>query len=112
MELIVVLGAQSGFFDLPQQFLMRLAMLGGSGEPMRVHELLLTGEVHAGKFDQPFKSPAYFFATLATDHGQADVVEGIHQYGVLLIESLYADCARMIPGKKCHKPPSFSRRNS
>src|SRR5947209_1775684 len=51
VHLIVVLGAQRRLFNLTQQLLMGVAMLGRAGKTLLLQQLLLTGEVHAGELD-------------------------------------------------------------
>ena len=102
IEFIAVLGAKGGFLDLRQQALVGVAMLGRSGKGMLLEQLLFAGEVHARELDEAVQAPAYMFASLAVDHGESNVVQRVHQDGVLLVHCLDAYRAGMVPRQLGH----------
>jgi len=103
VDLTVVLGAQRGVLELSQQLLVCIPMLANSGEPVPLQQLLLAGKMHARELDQPVQRLAHLLSSLAVNQRQANLVQGIHQDGVLLVHRFHAYRTRMIPGEKSHK---------
>ncbi len=77
-------------------------VLGEAGKAALLHELLLTGEVHAGKFDQSIEQRVHRFLAASVDHGLAELVHGVHEDAALVVKGADADGAGVVPGEKSH----------
>jgi hypothetical protein len=78
------------------------AVLGEAGKAALLHEPLLAGEMHAGEFDQSIDQRVHRFLAGSVDHGLAELVHGVHEDAVLVVEGADADGAGVVPGEKGH----------
>ena len=91
MQSVIVLGTQSGFFDLCEQLVVCIPMLGNVGIRMKLEQSLFTGEVHARKFDQPRQAIAHLVAASPLHKSEAKLIQRIHQDGMLIVHGLHAN---------------------
>lgn len=89
-----------GLLEQPQQTLVLVAVGGQAREAMLLHQLLLTPEVQACELNQLVQQFVHRNLLMAADHRQAKLIHRVHNVGVLIVHSLHAHAARMLPLEK------------
>ena len=92
----------SSFAEQTDEAKMLGTVLGEAWKAALFHESFLAGEMRAGECDQAVKQRIHGSPGASPDHGLAQLVHGVHEDAVLVVEGSDAYGASVVPGEKSH----------
>jgi hypothetical protein len=95
-------GAFGELADLPEEPGVLAAVAFELGIAVAFEQALLAGELFLGVVDEAAEDIGDALPGAAAEDGQAELVEGVDEDGVLVIHGADADRAGMIPTEECH----------